>query len=81
MMERFGTPFAIKRYDRYGDVYQWQDHSKYHGFIVQRCYDGSQPKACYRAIDYDNDTIITGVGILQVKDAIKKYLELRSVQQ
>ena len=73
-MNRYGTPFAVKRYNRYGDVYQWQDHSKYKGFMIQRCYDGSQPKACYRAIDYERDFIITGEGLLQVKEAITNYL-------
>lgn len=73
-MNKYGTPFAVKRYNRYGDVYQWQDHSKYKGFMIQRCYDGSQPKACYRAIDYDRDFIITGEGLLQVKESITNYL-------
>ena len=77
MMERFGDTFAIKRYNRYGDVYQWQDHSKYKGLMIQRCYDGTQPKACYRAIDYDKDIIICGEGLSQVKHAITRYLEGR----
>lgn len=74
MMQRYGTPFSIRRYDRYGDVYQWKQHSKYKGFIIERCYDGTQPKACYRAIDYDNDTIITGEGLDQVKTAVTEYI-------
>ena len=74
MMQRFGTPFAIRRYDRYGDVYQWKEHSKYKGFVIERCYDGTQSKACYRAIDYDNDVIITGEGLDQVKSAVTKYI-------
>ena len=73
MMQRFGTPFAIRRYDRYGDVYQWKEHSKYKGFIIERCYDGTQPKACYRAID--NDTIVTGEGLDQVKSAVTRYIQ------
>lgn len=75
MMQRFGTPFAIRRYDRYGDVYQWKQHSKYKGFIIERCYDGTQPKACYRAVDYDNDTIVTGEGLDQVKTAVTEYIK------
>lgn len=74
MMARFGTPFAIRRYDRYGDVYQWQEHSTYKGFRIERCYDGTQPKACYRAIDHDKDVIITGEGLSQVKAAVTKYI-------
>ena len=77
MMERFGDKFAINRYNRYGDVYQWQDHSKYKGLMIQRCYDGTQPKACYRAIDYDRDIIICGEGLYQVKHAITRYLEAK----
>lgn len=75
MMQRFGSPFAIRRYDRYGDVYEWKDHSVYKGFKIQRCYDGTQPKACYRAIDYDNDMIITGEGLAQIKDAVTEYIK------
>ena len=75
MMQRYGTPFAIRRYDRYGDVYQWKQHSKYKGFIIERCYDGTQPKACYRAVDYDNDTIVTGEGLDQVKSAVTRYIQ------
>lgn len=74
-MKVFGSPFAIKRYDRYGDVFQWKIHCKYKGLIIERCYDGSQPKACYRAIDYDENTIITGEGLYQVKESITRYLQ------
>ena len=75
MMERFGDAFAIRRYDRYGDVYSWKEHSVYKKFVIERCYDGPQPKACYRAIDYDRDTIICGEGLAQVKSAITRYIK------
>ena len=74
-MNKFGTPFAVKRYNRYVLQVQWKEHSKYKGFMIERAYDGAQPKACYRAIDLKHDFIITGEGLLQVKDAVTKYLE------
>lgn len=77
MMERFGDMFAIKRYDRYSDFYEWRYHSQYKTYTIERCYDGSQPKACYRAIDRQNDVIICGEGLAQVKSAITRYIQER----
>ena len=73
-MNKYGTPFAVKRYNRYEAIVHWEEHSKYKGFMIERAFDRAQPKACYRAIDHDRDFIITGDGLLQVKEAITNYL-------
>lgn len=69
----FGTPFAIGRYTRYASCYEWKSHSIYRGYHIERCYDGTQPKACYRALDLDGHTVITGEGLAQVKAAITEW--------
>ena len=76
-MNTFGDKFAVNRFYRYANL-QWNEHSKYKGFMIERCYDGSQPKACYRAIDEKNDTVIVGEGLYQCKSAITRYLEAKA---
>ena len=76
-MNTFGDKFAVNRFYRYANL-QWKEHSKYKGLMIERCYDGSQPKACYRAIDEENDTVIVGEGLYQCKSAITRYLEAKA---
>ena len=73
-MNTYGDKFAVNRFCRYASL-QWKEHSRYKGFMIERCYDGSQPKACYRAFDEKNDTVIVGEGLYQCKSAITRYLE------
>lgn len=77
MMERFGDRFAIMRYERYDQVFQWKFHSDYKSFSIERCYDGPQPKACYRAIDHRRNVVICGEGLMQIKAAITRYIQER----
>lgn len=69
----YGTEFAKKRYLRYENL-QWKNHSPYKGLQIERCYDGMQPKACYRAIDHHGMNVIVGEGLAQVKAAVTKYI-------
>jgi len=78
MMEIFGDPFAINRYRRYDPVFQWKFHSDYKSYSIERCYDGPQPKACYRAIDHRRNVVICGEGLAQVKSAITRYIQERA---
>ena len=75
MTEIFGNPFAIKRYLRYDASYQWKFHSDYKTLLIERCYDGTQPKACYRAIYNRRNVVIVGEGLAQVKAAITRYFK------
>jgi len=77
MMEIFGDPFAINRYGKYDQMFQWKFHSEYKSLSIERCYDGPQPKACYRAIDHHRNVVICGEGLAQVKDAITRYIKER----
>ena len=70
----FGSLFAINRYNRYAGL-QWKEHSKYKGLVIERCYDGPQPKACYRALHAPGRYLIVGEGLWQVKNAITQYFD------
>ena len=70
----FGSLFAIRRYNRYAGL-QWKEHSKYKGLVIERCYDGEQPKACYRALDAPARYLIVGEGLWQVKNTITQFLD------
>ncbi len=76
----FGSAFAIRRYEKYKCRVSWEDHSRYKGFMIERCYelatdalDGPKKyKALYRAAT--SGGYIVGDGLAQIKDAINEFM-------